>query len=295
MTPVDSASLEQLHHSKPLCADVWFLSGAAQPGDSIRHLPIDDNPYVVGRKSGVSLKINFSTVSGRHAELWVEDGQLHLKDLNSTNGTYVNGNRISDEVIIREEDLIHFAEAPFRVRRQSPISQSAGTIAKNVCDEALALVQFDRMMSERLVRPHFQPIVDLHSQESVGYEILGRGSVFGLESVQAMFHAAEQLSLEVELSQLLRWEGIRVGRDLPDRPTLFVNTHPAELAEPGLDIPIEQRGQTCRACRSSSRLCQIRHLADSLNRHRRAESTPDAAIPGRHGSGTRYPCSSGRY
>ena len=46
-----------------------------------------------------------------------------------------------------------------------------------------------------------------------------------------MFQAAEQLNLEVELSRLLRWEGIRVGRDLPDRPMLFVNTHPREMED----------------------------------------------------------------
>lgn len=231
MTPVDSASLNQIQRSTALCADVWFLSGAAQPGDSIRHLPIDEYPYEVGRKSGVSLKLGFSTVSGRHASLWIEEGRLHLKDQGSTNGTYVNGNRISGEVVLAEEDLIHFAEAPFRVLRQSPISQTAGTIAKNVCEEAFALVQFDRMMSERLVRPHFQPIVELGSTHAIGFEILGRGSVFGLESVDAMFHAAEQLNLEVELSRLLRWEGVRIGRDIPDTPELFVNTHPKEIEQ----------------------------------------------------------------
>ena len=84
----------------------------------------DDNPYVVGRKAGVSLKVQFKTVSGRHASLWVQDGQLHLKDHGSTNGTFVNGARVTDEVQIGEEDLIHFAEAPFRVRRQSPTGQN---------------------------------------------------------------------------------------------------------------------------------------------------------------------------
>ena len=161
----------------------------------------------------------------------VRSGRLYLQDLGSTNGTYVNGKRVTDEVRLEEEDLIHFAEAPFRVLRQSPTGQSNGTIARNVCDEALALVQFDRMMSQRLVRPHFQVIVDLSTEESVGFEVLGRGSVFGLESVGAMFQAAEQLNLEVELSRLLRWEGIRVGQELPGQPALFVNTHPKEMSD----------------------------------------------------------------
>tara|TARA_R110002049_G_scaffold47902_1_gene138334 strand:- start:17152 stop:18267 length:1116 start_codon:yes stop_codon:yes gene_type:complete len=231
MVTVDNATLERLRRSTVVGEDVWFLSGATQPGDAVRHLPIDDHPYVIGRKSGVALKLQYKTVSSNHASLWVEDGKLYLKDLGSTNGTYVNGTRLEGETVVGEEDLIHFAEAPFRVLRQSPTGQTAGTLARNVCDEALALVQFDRMMSQKLVRPHFQPIVKIEDGESIGFEVLVRGSVFGLESVGAMFHAAEQLNLEVELSRLLRWEGIRVGRDLADRPMLFVNTHPREMED----------------------------------------------------------------
>ncbi len=243
MPTIDNATLERLRRSTVVTEDVWFLSGPTQPGEAVVHAPIDGNPYIVGRKTGVSLKLQFRTVSGNHASLWVENGVLLLKDMGSTNGTYINGRRIeADETVqVSEEDLIHFAEAPFRVRRQSPTGMTHGTIAENVCDQALALVQFDRLMSQRLVKPHFQSIVNLEDETSIGYEILGRGSVFGLESVTAMFHAAEQLSLEVELSRLLRWEGIRVGRDLPEQPTLFVNTHPREMDDvPGLIDSLKQ-------------------------------------------------------
>lgn len=231
MTSIDAAAIERLRLSTVAGADVWFLSGALEPRDTTRHLHIDDEQFSVGRKSGCSLRLQFKTVSGNHAVLSLRDGVLYLKDLASTNGTYVNGERIQGEVAIDEEDLIHFAEAPFRVLKQSPNSHAAGTLARNVCDEALALVQFDRMMSEKLVRPHFQVIVDVQSREVIGHEILGRGSVFGLESVGAMFEAAGQLNLEVELSELLRWEGIRVGREIPGRPNLFVNTHPKEMED----------------------------------------------------------------
>jgi EAL domain-containing protein (putative c-di-GMP-specific phosphodiesterase class I) len=179
--------------------------------------------------------LQYRTVSGNHAALEVRGSQLIIKDLVSTNGTYVNGQKLNGHGIsVVEEDLIHFAEAPFRVLRQSPTSDSNGTIEENVCDQALALVQFDRLMSQRLVVPHFQPIVNLATGAQIGYEILGRGRVFGLESVGAMFHAAEQLNLEVELSRLLRWEGVRVGRDLELDSMLFVNTHPKEMMGPGL-------------------------------------------------------------
>jgi EAL domain-containing protein (putative c-di-GMP-specific phosphodiesterase class I) len=233
MTSIDTSALDRVRQSSAAGVDLWFLSGALEPRDSLRHLPIDEDEYTVGRKAGSSLKLNFNTVSGRHACFTIRDGTLFLKDQGSTNGTFVNGERVLGEVELKEEDLIHFAEAPFRVLRQSATGNSSGgTIAKNVCDEALALVQFDRMMSERLVRPHFQIIVEMFTGNAIGHEILGRGSVFGLESVAAMFQAAQQLNLEVELSHLLRWEGIRVGRDLPGRPRLFVNTHPKEIENP---------------------------------------------------------------
>ncbi|MCC9644427.1 EAL domain-containing protein [Rhodopirellula sp. JC740] len=231
MASVDSLSLDSLRRSTAVCEDVWFLSGPMGPGDTLQHTPIDQEPFIVGRKSGVAMKLQFRTVSGNHAELKVEDGKLMVRDLESTNGTYLNGERVEGTAFVGNEDLIHFAEAPFRVRRQSPTGVTAGTISENVCDQALALVQFDRLMSQRLVRPHFQPIVTLSGARQVGFEILGRGSVFGLESVGAMFHAAEQLNLEVELSRMLRWEGLREGREIPDSPTLFVNTHPKEMED----------------------------------------------------------------
>jgi EAL domain-containing protein (putative c-di-GMP-specific phosphodiesterase class I) len=232
MPPVDNASFERLQRSGNTSEDVWFLSGQTQPGEDVMHTPIDREPFLVGRGSAVTLKLRFRTVSGRHASLSVKNGELFMEDLGSTNGTYVNGTRIekNQTVCVTEEDLIHIAEAPFRVRRQSP-TRTSGTYADNVCDQALAMVQFDRLMSERLVKPHFQSIIQLSDASSIGFEVLGRGSVFGLESAGALFHAAEQLSLEIELSQLLRWEGIRIGRDLPERPTLFVNTHPREMLD----------------------------------------------------------------
>ncbi|TWT92777.1 EAL domain-containing protein [Stieleria varia] len=231
MPSIDSVAFDRLRTSTVVHGDVWFLSGSLQPEDSLRHFAIDEPDFVVGRKSGNALRLQYRTVSGNHARLSVREGRLYLQDLGSTNGTYVNGKRVTEEVPVGEEDLIHFAEAPFRVLRQSPTGHASGTLARNVCDEALALVQFDRMMNQRLVRPHFQVIIDIDDNATVGYEVLGRGSVFGLESVGAMFQAAEQLNMEVELSRLLRWEGIRVGRELPGHPTLFVNTHPKEMTD----------------------------------------------------------------
>ena len=234
LNQLDTIAPQSAERPVPGHADVWFLTGATRPGEDVRHIPIDQRPFTIGRNAGSGLSLQYRTVSGTHAKLDIQSGDLILTDCGSTNGTFLNGKRIHEPVSLREEDLIHFAEAPFRIRRQSPSTEHNGTIEENVCDQALALVQFDRLMSQRLVVPHFQPIVKLSDHSQVGYEVLGRGRVFGLESVQSMFQAAEQLNLEVELSRLLRWEGIRVGRELDGNQVLFVNTHPKEMTGPGL-------------------------------------------------------------
>ncbi len=86
-----------------------------------------------------------------------------LRDLGSTNGTYVNGQRITAPVALHEDDLVQFANMAFRVRQQAAARQSH-TVQENACDRALALVQFDKLMAEHAVTPFFQPIVSMADQ-----------------------------------------------------------------------------------------------------------------------------------
>jgi len=215
----------------------WTLTGRlAEVGES-RRIVITDNPFRVGRKAGLSLTLQQQTVSGLHAELVVREGQLLVRDLGSTNGTYLNGVRVQRETPVGDGDLIQFADLPFRATHESPRRDSR-TMHQDVCDRALGLVQFDKLMVEKAVVPHFQPIVMLSDESVIAYEILGRSRLVGLETPDAMFRAAANLGLEVELSQMLRVEGIRASAQFPTLPHVFVNTHPAELSRAGLEESI---------------------------------------------------------
>ncbi len=211
----------------------WLLSGQLQEDEPVRSIRIATSPFSVGRKTGTALTIDNPSVSGKHAELVLEDGNLLVRDLGSTNGTFVNGMRINSPCKIKHGDLVQFAQIVFRAGIQTELRDSR-TVQDDAADRALALIQFDKLMTERAVTPHFQPIVEIHSQKSIGYELLGRSRLFGLTSPQAMFSAAAVLDLEAELSRILRYEGIRTSGPLGPEPLLFVNTHPAEMAEPGL-------------------------------------------------------------
>ncbi len=215
---------------------VWFLVGPLETQETIRYQPIHSLPFTIGRRGDLSLSLPCRTVSSLHAEIYQSQGGLWLRDLGSTNGTYVNARRIEEPVQLQDDDLLQFACIAFRVRRQAGQNsvQATQTIAGDAYDRALALVQFDKLMSERAVVPYFQPIVDLQKRAVLAYEVLGRSRLYQMETPKEMFRAAAQLNLETELSVMLRWEGVQAGKDLPGDAHLFVNTHPRELAQSGL-------------------------------------------------------------
>jgi EAL domain-containing protein (putative c-di-GMP-specific phosphodiesterase class I) len=208
----------------------WILSGQLSDDQPVRHVPVDSFPFVIGREAEASLSIPSATVSRRHAELDVVDQQLVLRDLCSTNGTSVNGIRIEQPCCVNHGDLLQFGQVVFRVKKQKRES-ILQTVQDDSCDRALALIQFDQLVTERAIVPHFQPIVEMLDGRVLGYEVLGRSRLFGLKDPRSMFAAAKVLNMEGELSRILREEGMRHGKDLAAHHVLFVNTHPAEMED----------------------------------------------------------------
>lgn len=222
----------------------WLLVGQLAPDDKVRSVPINASPFRIGRRYEAALRIAERTVSGFHAELIDQGDTLLLRDLGSTNGTYLNGQRVRETAVVAPNDFLQFANVPFRVRRQV----SGGirlTIQSDTCDQALSLVQFDRLLSDRAVIPHYQPIVALDGARVFGYELLARSNLPGLESALAMFRAASLLEQEAELSRVVRWEGVHLCAALPRPPLVFVNTHPRELVEPGLLESLQSLRASC--------------------------------------------------
>ena len=209
---------------------VWLLSGQVAEGEPVRDIPITSTPFQVGRRSGLSFQIPSPTVSNVHAEIIEGNGELVLVDLGSTNGTFVNGRRIEGTEGLHEGDLIQFANVVFRLKRQDSAT-GVDTLQGDNCDRAMALIQFDRLMGERAIVPFYQPIVRNGDHAAIGYEVLGRSPLFGMKTPGLMFQAAAQLNLEAELSRLCRWVGLEKCARLPGHPTMFVNTHPAELKD----------------------------------------------------------------
>ena len=217
----------------------WHLSGQVDPSSPVRRISVHSSPFVVGRRADCALSLSTNSVSKQHAELYLEGNAIVLRDLGSTNGTYVNGEKIEGEIHLSEGDLVQFATAVFRVSC-STNSQSDNTIEENACDRALALMQFDRLINDGGLLPYYQPIVRMDNRKAVGFEVLGRSRLFGLKTPEEMFSAASELSLEGKLSESFRTRGLEVAKHLPKHFNLFLNTHPVELGTDELISSLKQ-------------------------------------------------------
>lgn len=73
------------------------------------------DPYTtIGRRTDNAIVIADSFVSGQHAEIVLDAGQWWLTDLQSTNGTLVNSQRVADHIRIASGDIVQFGNVVTR-------------------------------------------------------------------------------------------------------------------------------------------------------------------------------------
>jgi DNA-binding winged helix-turn-helix (wHTH) protein len=101
-TPRDSRIIRTVYKTGyAFCANVTCTPSAGAMPAKIefvwkrQSLPLTDGEHIAGRDAECSLVIDASTVSRRHARITVVSGTATIDDLGSTNGTHVNGARIS--------------------------------------------------------------------------------------------------------------------------------------------------------------------------------------------------------
>ena len=69
----------------------------------------------IGRKDDNSIVLSDQHVSGNHVKILVKNNLLFIEDLNSTNGTYLNGNKISGKMKLSNKDEIKIGTAIFKI------------------------------------------------------------------------------------------------------------------------------------------------------------------------------------
>jgi EAL domain-containing protein (putative c-di-GMP-specific phosphodiesterase class I) len=219
----------------------WRLESTSDPTNKWA-FPIDPVPFNIGRDENCQLTLESKGVSRYHAQLNVSGDMLWIRDSGSTNSTFLNGKQIADSEALTHGDILHIGQVSFCVinikkcRLPDDIEDEDKTVFLDTSDllpDRLDsyTANFKKMIADRAVVPHFQPILALSDQRITGYEILGRlPSALDLPSNPVeLFNLALALGMATELSSLFREEGVNQGRQIPEFNTLFVNAHPVEL------------------------------------------------------------------
>jgi pSer/pThr/pTyr-binding forkhead associated (FHA) protein len=71
----------------------------------------------IGRADACHIKLDDTYVSSFHARLFPKDGTWHVEDLGSTNGTYLNRQRINGSVELQAGDEVRVGKTTLELRR----------------------------------------------------------------------------------------------------------------------------------------------------------------------------------
>lgn len=107
---------------------------------------LEEFPFTIGRVQECRLALDAVGVSRLHAQISRSYGQYTLTDMNSKNGTFVNGQRIKGEVALHDGDMIRFASSVL-----FQFEDPAATDQLDIRELSLGGVQVDRARKEVFV------------------------------------------------------------------------------------------------------------------------------------------------
>ena len=218
----------------------WALESTDTGVDfAITHLPCR-----IGRSKENDLMIANLGLSRFHARLAYDiSGKLRISDESSTNGTFVNRQRVDSYCLLHEDDIIHFGSAEFRLRTRHAEEDDLPFDLKHtqVMPGLMTLsdhfspgeMEFEDLILGNGLSGAAQPIVDARTRRIIAYEFLGRANHPTLpKSPLELFSLAEAMDRAVDLSVAFREFGFRKMAPCIAEQSVFINTHPKEIFSP---------------------------------------------------------------
>jgi pSer/pThr/pTyr-binding forkhead associated (FHA) protein len=78
-------------------------------------IPITLSQFLIGRDPQCNLRPASAMISKRHCSVLVKSGKVFVRDFDSTNGTFVNNDRVQGEHEVKNDDVLKVGPLEFRV------------------------------------------------------------------------------------------------------------------------------------------------------------------------------------
>ena len=141
---------------------IWEIDGNVNNKEwsaRIRELPV-----TIGRDSDCEITLPSMAASGKHAEIAHQNNETTLIDLSSTNGTFVNAEKISGKHVLdtKKQSIVHFADFEVRMRYvNNPVGHMHNTVTVRLDFDDRSMEAIKTQESPTVPAP------DLSSQETV--------------------------------------------------------------------------------------------------------------------------------
>ncbi len=87
-----------------------FAVVITEKGGAQRRMEFDKNEVTIGRVQGNDIILPKGNVSKRHSRIVLKDNRFIVVDLKSTNGTYVNGRKITSPLVVKPGDKVYIGD-----------------------------------------------------------------------------------------------------------------------------------------------------------------------------------------
>lgn len=176
---------------------------------------VDGVEYVVGRSPGADVVVNDSRCSGRHALISRRGGRCVVRDLESANGTFVNGDRVR-EAELRPGDRL-----------------SVGQVEFSLSDQPLETADEDLLLARtQLGFPVQSPERRVPDDLEGGVSGLGRGIRLGIIAVVAVVLLVTFTAIVWRVARLGSVAGDGTESPVEEAPgEVMVQVHPVEHKE----------------------------------------------------------------
>ncbi len=198
-----------------------FISGKYQGGE----FPIyPDKPIVVGRSSDLDMVLVEDMVSRRHAKIAFSSDQITIEDLGSTNGTFVNGEKVK-KARLKEGDRVLIGTSILKVVAADQSAQPVGGDAKQNLENVAAARRTSqvRTMSGSLEEVPLPDLLQLfgtskkngvlvlRTEDEVGKIYLRKGNIY-----YASVNDSDDVPPVKACYRMLTWEKGTFDLDPPD-------------------------------------------------------------------------------